>query len=641
MNHQHLLFLRTLAVAALLLPGLRASAATHDVTIVDFSFNPPSLSITAGDTVRWTNSDGVGHTSTSDTGVWGSPLLGQGGSFSRTFNSPGTFGYHCTPHPFMQGTIAVNAPQNQPPTVSLTAPSNNTVLGTPGTLKLQATASDTDGQVVRVEFFAGTSRLGVSVKEPFEMTTTLKPGPSSITAVAYDNQGGVTTSAAALVTVNAAERVAMGSIASAGADMSVNFLEGGGPFILQRSDDLFCGVWINDRIALTRTMTTAAGDPQRFLRVADLAEQESILLTTTLSGAAERPNPVTTSGTGSGLFRLNGNHLVFNITYSGLSAAANAAHIHGPAPASGTANVLINLGPFNAGGFGVAGTLAGEVILTAAQKQELLAGRTYVNIHTGTHSGGEIRGQIIPAAFQARLAGVYERPNRVNTPAKGFGAFVLAGDQLSFNIHYQGLTGPAISAHIHGPATVDQSIGVLIDLDSYKGAGFGASGTFVGTVTLTPAQLAAVVDGLTYVNIHTSAHQPGEIRGQILPHVTGVPLTAVLTGDAEKPNPVTTSATGSAMFMLEGRVLNFSLRYADLSGPAIGAHIHGPASSTGGAGVLVDLLPYVDGAFGTGGAIAGSIVLTDGQKADVLAGRTYVNIHTGANQPGEIRGQII
>jgi hypothetical protein len=228
----------------------------------------------------------------------------------------------------------------------------------------------------------------------------------------------------------------------------------------------------------------------------------------------------------------------------------------------------------------------------------------------------------------------------VNTPAQGYGAFVLVGNELSFNIFYEGLSGPATLAHIHGPAGVDTAAGVLINLDSFKGPAFGASGTFVGRVTLDDAQRAAVVEGLTYVNVHTAANGPGEIRGQILPQVTATPFTAVLTGDAEKPNPVTTSATGSAIFMLEGRVLNFSLRYAGLSGAATLAHIHGPADSTTSAGILIDLAPYVDGAFGAGGNLAGSIFLTETQRGHLLAGRTYVNIHTVANGPGEIRGQI-
>jgi len=618
-------------------------AATHVVTVGDSFFNPSSLTIQVGDTVRWQFSGSLGHTTTSDTpGLWNSGERSSG-FFDHTFNSAGTFGYHCQPHVSfgMTGTIAVQAPVNQPPTATLTAPANNTTLGAPGTVKLTVNATDPDGTVTRVDFFAGSTLLGVAVKAPFEITVTLNNGPNSISARAYDDDGGFADSNAALVTVNSPAAVSMGTVAPVGNDFSVSFLDGGGPWVLQRTDDVFCNVWINDRISATRTTTTTGGDPAKFLRVADLAERDTILFSALLNGAAERPNPVTTTATGSALFRLKGNHLVFNITYSGLSGSATAAHIHGPAAASGFAGILIDLQPFNGGAFGASGSLAGEVILTAAQKQHLLSGNTYVNVHTVANSGGEIRGQIHPAALQARLAGTYERPNRINTPAQGFGAFVLVGNELSFNIFYEGLSGPATLAHIHGPAGVDTAAGILVNLDPFKGPGFGTSGTFVGTVTLPPDQLAAVVEGLTYVNVHTAANGPGEIRGQILPQVTATPFTAVLTGDAERPNPVTTSATGSAIFLLEGRVLNFSLRYAGLSGPATMAHIHGPADSTASAGILIDLAPFVDGAFGAGGNLAGSIFLTETQRGHLLGGRTYVNIHTVANGPGEIRGQII
>ncbi|MCW5559847.1 MAG: CHRD domain-containing protein, partial [Verrucomicrobiae bacterium] len=179
-----------------------------------------------------------------------------------------------------------------------------------------------------------------------------------------------------------------------------------------------------------------------------------------------------------------------------------------------------------------------------------------------------------------------------------------------------------------------------VNLEPFKGAGFGDAGSFAGQVTLEPDVLAAVVDGLTYVNVHTPDNPAGEIRGQILPHLTAIPFTAALVGDAERPNPVTTAATGSAIFMLEGGVLNFSLRYEGLSGPATAAHIHGEADSTVPAGILVDLAPYAVGGFHEAGTIAGSIPLTAPLQSSLRAGRTYVNVHTTAHGAGEIRSQI-
>jgi plastocyanin len=86
-----------------------ARAATHSVAIADFAFSPPMLTITAGDTVTWTNEDSVAHTATSTTGVFDSGDLALGASFSFTFTTPGTYTYLCTPHPSMTGQIVVVA----------------------------------------------------------------------------------------------------------------------------------------------------------------------------------------------------------------------------------------------------------------------------------------------------------------------------------------------------------------------------------------------------------------------------------------------------------------------------------------------------------------------------------------------------
>lgn len=109
-----------LAVAILFVLGSieLARAATHTVAIADFAFAPATLTITAGDTVTWTNEDPVVHTATSTTGAFDSGDLAEGESFSLTFTAPGTYAYLCTPHPGMTGQITVVAAAPAP-----TAPS--------------------------------------------------------------------------------------------------------------------------------------------------------------------------------------------------------------------------------------------------------------------------------------------------------------------------------------------------------------------------------------------------------------------------------------------------------------------------------------------------------------------------------------
>jgi len=91
-----------------------ARGATHAVAIVDFAFAPATLTITAGDTVTWTNDDDVAHTATSTAGAFDSGLLDQGDSYSLAFTTPGTYDYLCTPHPSMTGRIVVLAAASAP-----------------------------------------------------------------------------------------------------------------------------------------------------------------------------------------------------------------------------------------------------------------------------------------------------------------------------------------------------------------------------------------------------------------------------------------------------------------------------------------------------------------------------------------------
>jgi plastocyanin len=75
------------------------------VLLQNFSFSPPSVTIAAGGEVTWTNRDSVNHTVTGED--WGSELLGKDKSFTKKFETPGVYPYHCTPHPNMTGRVVV------------------------------------------------------------------------------------------------------------------------------------------------------------------------------------------------------------------------------------------------------------------------------------------------------------------------------------------------------------------------------------------------------------------------------------------------------------------------------------------------------------------------------------------------------
>jgi len=97
----------TIATAvALTFAGVGAHAQDEKVTIDNFTFNPPELTVKVGDTVTWTNRDDIPHTVMS-AGKFRSAALDTDNTFSFTFTQAGDYKYFCGLHPQMTGTIKV------------------------------------------------------------------------------------------------------------------------------------------------------------------------------------------------------------------------------------------------------------------------------------------------------------------------------------------------------------------------------------------------------------------------------------------------------------------------------------------------------------------------------------------------------
>lgn len=117
----------------------------------------------------------------------------------------------------------------------------------------------------------------------------------------------------------------------------------------------------------------------------------NITFIASLNAANERPNTNSSTGTGSSTLIFNNDTKIFTVstTYSGLTGSASASHIHkgdvtiaGPV-IFGFSNVTVSPITFT------------SIALDATQEADLKAGLWYVNIHTATNPGGEIRGQLI------------------------------------------------------------------------------------------------------------------------------------------------------------------------------------------------------------------------------------------------------
>jgi len=92
------------SLALVLSPLPVASAATAQVSVTDYAFTSSTVTVSQGGLVAW--SFHSMHTTTSNQGFWDSGMRSSG-AYTVRFSDAGTFGYHCTMHPFMTGRVRV------------------------------------------------------------------------------------------------------------------------------------------------------------------------------------------------------------------------------------------------------------------------------------------------------------------------------------------------------------------------------------------------------------------------------------------------------------------------------------------------------------------------------------------------------
>jgi len=411
------------------------------------------------------------------------------------------------------------------------------------------------------------------------------------------------------------------NLVNQGLTSAVGWQGGTGIFVLQKKYDLSDPSWINVLTTSNRDFVIPQESDNAFFRLQSQATNTVLAFTAFLTGPAEVP-AVSSTATGIAAFSLEGSKLSYFVKFSGLSGAATLSHIHAPATALGSAGVMINFSPPAAS----SGAFSGKATLTQDQITNLVNGLCYANIHTAAHAGGEVRGQIVPLRMVVPMDGAQEVP-AIPTAGTGRGILTFIGDHLFYKIPYTNLSSGASIAHFHGPATPATTGGVLIGLPNPS----GTSGTLSGALVLTPQQLTYILGGQTYLNIHTANNGGGEIRGQVWPLQFGVFM------DGPDEVPVTSSlATGGGIMNIVSNKLSYSFGFSNLTSNATAAHIHGPASTTTTAAVMIGFTPPA----ATSGTFSGTATLTSSQLFNFLNGITYANIHTSVNPGGEIRGQV-
>ena len=119
-------------------------------------------------------------------------------------------------------------------------------------------------------------------------------------------------------------------------------------------------------------------------------------------------------------------------------------------------------------------------------------------------------------------------------------------------------------------------------------------------------------------------------------HAATVSFHADLKGPWEVPaNNTPGTGVVTATLDTDTNVFTYHVEFSGLTGPAVAAHFHGPASETGTAGPQVAVKKPITS------PIDGTETLTADQAKDLLAEKWYFNIHTPTNPGGEIRGQVL
>ena len=133
-------------------------------------------------------------------------------------------------------------------------------------------------------------------------------------------------------------------------------------------------------IGLVMMLTTAA-----------TARADTIAFSAELSGAAQVPvNPSKGKGAAIATYDTATKVLRWSGSYTGTTSQPIAFHFHGPADATKNGPVVVNIEKF-------ASPFEGQATLTEAQAADLLAGLWYLNLHTPSYPGGELRGQVVGA----------------------------------------------------------------------------------------------------------------------------------------------------------------------------------------------------------------------------------------------------
>ena len=366
------------------------------------------------------------------------------------------------------------------------------------------------------------------------------------------------------------------------------------------------GIYIN-----VHTVTNPAGEIKGYVVLPQSATLNPIVGTFLVGSSAGK-------GIAELVFKPDGS-LDYDVVAAGLTGPVTRAHFHlGAAGVNG--GVLFTICDPCVGAF-FEGTWPGAKDYLG----DLANGNIYINLHTASFPGGEIRGQATVPAMAGRRGVVEMDPTSPTVPASAYGLAVvdLYGSAVRFEVVATGLTGPIRAAHFHSTAT-----GAIV-FPICGGAAPCAGNFLTGTWPDASAYLAALAAGGLYINVHTAAFPAGEIRGDVrIPDGPYRAAAADLVGQSAGKGIVELQLNPDGS-------LDYDVVAAGLTGPVTRAHFHLGAAGVNG-GVLFTICDPCVGAF-----FEGTWPGAKDHLGHLAAAGVYVNLHTASFPAGEIRGQAL
>jgi len=220
--------------------------------------------------------------------------------------------------------------------------------------------------------------------------------------------------------------------------------------------------------------------------------------------------------------------------------------------------------------------------------------------------------------------------------ASGTGSIMvdITTGAISGSVTVTGTTGQPTAAHVH-QGGIGEAGPIVVGMEGNED---GSVWTITEGSALDAVGIAAFIEGNLYINVHTMANMPGELRVQLL---DSNPITlSMLQLDSESTVPPANvpgaSGTGSVMIDTVTGAISGSVMVSGTTGQPTAAHAH--QGGVGEAGpIVVGMEGNDDGSVWT--FPAGSALDTDSIQA-FINGNLYINVHTEANMPGELRVQL-